>query len=126
MSVQAICKNRWTVAFLMVRFMRSTCPFVQGCRGLVKRWSTSFGRKQFERVGRGTALAGEHVLDLVRGPGIAGRLGEVGAVVGEHGVNPVGHGRDQGAQEIARDARVTLSCSSTKANLDVRSIATSR
>jgi hypothetical protein len=26
------------------------------------------------------------------------------AVVGEHGVNPVGHGRDQGAQEVARDA----------------------
>src|SRR3954462_15629145 len=26
----------------MVRFMRSTCPFVQGCRGLVRRCATSF------------------------------------------------------------------------------------
>ncbi len=31
-----------TVASLSVRFIRSTCPFVQGWFGLVRRWSTSF------------------------------------------------------------------------------------
>lgn len=31
-------------------------------------------------------------------------VGEVRAVVGEHGVNPVGHGRDQAPEEAAGNA----------------------
>ena len=62
------------------------------------------GAGEFECVGPEELLAGEHVLDLVRGPGVAAGLGEVGAVVGENRVNPVGHGRDQGAQEVGRNA----------------------
>ena len=34
------------------------------------------------------------------GPGFAGGIGEVGAVVGEDGVDPVGDGLDQAAQEV--------------------------
>jgi len=62
------------------------------------------GAGEFERVGAKELLAGEHVLDLVRRPGIAAGLGEVGAIVGEHGVNPIGHGRDQVSKEVAGNA----------------------
>src|SRR5215211_6211498 len=60
------------------------------------------GTGEFEGVGAEQLLAREHRLDLVRGPGVAAGLGEVGAIVGENRMHPVGHGRDQGAQEVAR------------------------
>ncbi len=61
------------------------------------------GAGEFERVGTEELLASEHLLDLVRRPSIATGLGEVRAVVRENRVHPVGHGRDQRAQEVARD-----------------------
>ena len=61
------------------------------------------GAGEFEGVGAEQLLAREHRLDLGRRPGVAVGLGEMRAVVGEHGVNPVGHGRDQVAEEVARD-----------------------
>src|SRR5436189_2917319 len=91
--------------------MRSTCPFVQGCRGLVSRWSTSFwaqassnawARKSCLRASMSLISSGVQVLPL--GPGIAAGLGEMRAIVGENRVNSVGHSRDQGAQEVARNA----------------------
>ena len=55
------------------------------------------------------------------------RIGEVDAVVGEHGVDLVGHGFDQASQEVGGGrACAAFSCSSTKANLEVRSMATNR
>jgi len=42
------------------------------------------GAGEFEGVGAKELLAGQHVLDLVRGPGVAAGLGEVGAIVGEN------------------------------------------
>src|SRR5208282_700112 len=49
--------------------------------------------------------------------------GEVGSVVGEDDMDLVRDGGDQAAQEVRR---ATFSCSLTKANFDVRSMATSR
>ena len=45
------------------------------------------------------------ILISVGPPRIAGGIGELDAVVGEHGVDFVGNGRDQRLQEIRRDAR---------------------
>jgi hypothetical protein len=50
-------------------------------------------------------LAFEHVPDLGRAPGFAARIGEVGAVVGQHGVDPVGHGLDEDIQEVGGEPR---------------------
>ena len=52
--------------------------------------------------------------------------GEVGSVVGEDGMDLVRDGGDQAAQEVSRGGRATFSCNSTKANFEVRSMATSR
>jgi len=71
-------------------------------------------------------LLGAHLLDVFGRPAVAGRVGEVRAVVGEHRVDPVRHGRGEMPQEVSSDRRVAFSCSSTKANLEARSIATSR
>jgi hypothetical protein len=51
--------------------------------------------------------------------------GEVRSVVGEHGMDLVRDSGDQAAQEVPAGRRATFSCSSTKANFDVRSMATS-
>ena len=52
--------------------------------------------------------------------------GEVGSVVGENGMDLVRDGGDQAAQEVPPVRRATFSCNSTKANFDVRSMATMR
>jgi hypothetical protein len=44
-----------------------------------------------------------HRPDVLRRPAVAGWVGEVSAVVGEHGVDLVGHGRDEVTKEVARD-----------------------
>ena len=49
-----------------------------------------------------------HCLDVLRRPAVAGRVGEVSAVIGEHGVNPVGHRRHEVAKEVARDTPCCL------------------
>ena len=67
-----------------------------------------------------------HCLDVLRRPAIAGRVGEVSAVIGEYGVDLVRHGRHEVTKEAPATRRVAFSCSSTKANLDVRSMATKR
>jgi len=54
------------------------------------------------------------------------RRSEVGSVIGEDGVDLVGDFGDQAAQEVSGGPTRDLSCSSTKANFDVRSIATMR
>jgi hypothetical protein len=53
--------------------------------------------------------------------------GEVGSVVGENGMDLVRDGGDQvGCRKSPAVRRATFSCISTKANFDVRSMATSR
>ncbi len=47
----------------------------------------------------------DHDLDLGGAPGIAGGIGELHAIVGEHRVDFVGHGFDQRSEEIRRDSR---------------------
>src|SRR4028119_615209 len=88
----------------MVRFIRSTWPFVHGCRGLVSRCSTSrsaqAASKEWQRKG---TFAARMAL-MSSGPAVAGWIGEVSAVVGEHRVDPVGHGRDEVTKEVARNA----------------------
>src|SRR5215213_2199847 len=93
------------------------------------------GAGEFEGVGAKELLASEHLLELVRHPGVTAGLGEMRAVVGENRMHPVGHGRDQGAEEVACDAagHPLMQLDSpdqvrgqAPANWDVRSIATSR
>ena len=45
-------------------------------------------------------LVSDHVPDFSRGPGAAGGIGEVGPVVGKDGVDPIGDGPDEAAQEV--------------------------
>ena len=59
------------------------------------------GAGRLEGVAAEEHLLGAHGLDLRRRPGVAGRLGKVGAVVGEHGVDLVGDGGSKGSEEIA-------------------------
>ena len=44
----------------------------------------------------------------------------------QDGVDPIGDSLDQASQEVRGRGRITFSCSSTKANFDVRSMATMR
>src|SRR5215212_5672767 len=94
----------------MVRFMRSTCPFVQGCRGLVSRWATSFwaqasskawARNSCWRASIALISAGVQVLPL---GSVKWVPLEVGAIVGENRMHPVRHSRDQVSEEVAGNA----------------------
>src|ERR1700722_17020848 len=51
-------------------------------------------------MGEERLAVSDHLPDFCRGPGIASGIGEVGSVVGEDGVDPVGDGFDQAAQEV--------------------------
>lgn len=99
-------------------------------------------------VGPGVPGLGSSVLDVVSGAGVfegmgaeefsvgdglpderhsraaGARLGELDAVVGEHGVDSVGDGCDQPQQELSRYGGSGLFMQCDEANLDVRSIAT--
>ena len=54
------------------------------------------------------------------------RRRELDAVVGQHRVDLVGHGFEETTEEVGRDPRCGFSCNSTKANFEVRSMATKR
>src|SRR5215208_3641369 len=45
-----------------------------------------------------------HCLDVLGRPAVAGRVSEVSAVIGEHGVDLVGHGRHEVTKEVAHAA----------------------
>ena len=59
---------------------------------------------EFEGVTAEGLLARQHLLDVFGRPAIPSRLGEVRPIVGEHGVDPVRNGFDQGSKEIAGHA----------------------
>ena len=63
------------------------------------------GASVLEGVRSERLFAFDHVADLGRAPGGAAGIGEVGAVVGEHGVDFVGHCLDEGPQEVGGGAR---------------------
>src|SRR5271166_6069047 len=89
----------------MVRFMRSTCPLVQGCLGFVSRWSMSFWAQAYSKACAQTGspassaalMSGAAELVL---PGVV----KWGPVVGEEGMDPVRDSGDQAAQEVPRGA----------------------
>jgi hypothetical protein len=89
----------------MVRFILSTCPLVHGCLGFVSRLiDVVLGAGVFEGVRPNELSSLQGRLDVRRGrTRIAGR-GEVGAVVGEDGMDPVRDSGDQAAQEVPRGA----------------------
>jgi len=79
----------------------------------IRPWMTWFGKTVFDvevGAGRFEGMAAEwqflcpHLLDVLWRPAIAGGIGEVRPIVGEHGVDPVRHGRREMAQEVASDA----------------------
>ena len=62
--------------------------------------SAQAASKEWQRKG---TFSCPHRPDVLGRPAVAGWVGEVGAVVGEHGVDLVGHGRDEATKEVARD-----------------------
>ena len=66
-------------------------------------FDVELGAGELEGVAEERLVARQHLFDVLGRPAIAAGLGEVGAVVGEHGVDPVGHRRSEGAQEVAGD-----------------------
>ena len=67
------------------------------------------GAGVFEGMGEERLAVSDHLPDFCRGPCIASGIGEVGSVVGEDGVDPIGDGFDQAAQEVrGRAARHLL------------------
>ncbi len=73
-----------------------------------------------------SSLSLDHGFDIGHGPTLSAWIGEVGAVVRQHGVDLVRDCLDQGPQEVGRNAPRAFSCNSVKANFEVRSIATKR
>ena len=61
------------------------------------------GAGELEGVAEEWLLAGQHLLDVLGRPAIAGGLGEVRAVVGEHGVDRVWNRRGERPEEVGRD-----------------------
>jgi hypothetical protein len=53
-----------------------------------------------EGVRVGEPPLGDQFLDLGWGPGFAGGIGEVGSVVGEDGMDPIGDSLGEAAQEV--------------------------
>ena len=81
---------------------------------------------QLEGVGTEDLAGLERSNDLRNRGATRAGIGEVRAVVGEDGVDAVGHRCDQAPEEIGSDATGRLLSSSAKANLLVRSMATNR
>jgi hypothetical protein len=75
----------------MVRFMRSTCPLVQGEVGPGQ--SVFDSMKKTEPVEGMATEAGSWTLAVLR------QIGELDAVVGEHGVDAVRNGFDERVEE---------------------------
>ena len=112
---------------LMVRFILSTWPLVQGCFGLVSRWSMSFsGAGEFESMSAEERASCDGLFDLADSQATTAGYREVDAVVGENRMDLVRHGRDEMAKEVGGDPGGRFLMSSTKANFDVRSMATKR
>ena len=61
---------------------------------------TKVGTSALEGTAAEQYLFGAHRPDRVRRPDVAGRFGEVGAVVGEHDVDPIGNGGGKGVQLV--------------------------
>ena len=70
-------------------------------------------------------LAADRVKDVLEGMTASVMIGELGAMDGQNDVEPIGHGGDQIAQDRAA-IFPDIWCSSTEANLEVRSMATKR
>ena len=81
------------------------------------------GAGEFESMCAKPLALGEHSFDFYWGPGVTSPIGEMNSVVGEHRVDFVGNGLDQSEQKVGGDLR-RGPCSSTRANFEVRSIAT--
>ena len=62
-----------------------------------------FGAGELEGMTEEWLLAGQHLFDVLGCPAIACRLGKVRAVVGEHGVDPVGNGCGERSEEVGRN-----------------------
>lgn len=61
------------------------------------------GAGEREGVAEERLSTGSHLLDVLRRPAVAGGIGEVRAIVGEHGVDPVGDCGRESPEEVAGD-----------------------
>jgi hypothetical protein len=74
----------------MVRFIRSTCPFGPGMLYLREAMLDA-------------VVIADPVEDVLEGISITGPISELNAIIGQDGMNGVGHGRDQIAQELGHE-----------------------
>src|SRR5262245_45572544 len=82
------------------------------------------GTGQLEAVRPDEFATIEGLADVIcRRGDIAGRC-EPHPIICQHGVHLVGHRLDHASEEVQALRRVALSCSSTKANFEARSMAT--
>ena len=87
-------------ASLMVRFMRSTCPLVQGWFGFVNRCSMPC--KKTDPVKGMSAKAGGWPFAVLR------QVGELDSVIGEHGMDAIGNRFDKGLEKGSGGLHVGL------------------
>ena len=67
-------------------------------------FNVELGAGELEGVTKERLVTRQHLSAVLRRPSIATRLGEVRAVIGEHGVDPVGNRRGESPEEVAGDA----------------------
>ena len=81
-----------------------------------------FGAGELEGMSEEWLLAGQHLFDVLGCPAIACRLGEVRAVVAEHGVDSVGNGCGERSEEVGcntgRDLLVQLDQAELRCSVD--------
>lgn len=98
-----------TVAFLMVRFIRSTWPLIHGWRDLVSRcFDIEIGAGQLERMAAKRHFVLAHGVDLFSRPAITSGIREVGSIFGQHGVDLVRCDHCQGAEKVPGDPSCCL------------------
>lgn len=62
------------------------------------------GTGRFERMATKQDAIGPHGFDILRRPSVAGRISEMRAVVGQHGMDAVWNRSGEGAQEVTSNA----------------------
>ncbi len=81
---------------------------------------------EFKSVSTEERAICDGLFDLANSQATAAWYREVDTIIGKNRMDFVGHGRDKMAKEFGGTLVVAFSCSSTKANFDVRSMATKR
>ena len=89
-------------------------------------FNIELGAGELEGMAEEWLVAGQHLPDVLGRPAIACGLGEVRAVVSEHGVDPVGNCRGERPEEVSGNATRGLLVQLGEGDFEVLSMATKR